>query len=108
MVARGLASRQRLKQWERGKHPTNISCRQRIGFSSEIETMISDLERQVSRRRQRIGFSSEIETWNSLWANNLLRCRQRIGFSSEIETFGAAGIEAVIRKSPEDWLLVRD
>ncbi len=63
MVARGLASRQRLKlrPWCTAMH--RVLRRQGIGFSTEIETLCQALRRANDIvRRQGIGFSTEIET----------------------------------------------
>ncbi len=131
-VARGLASRQRLKHDTTRTPQYYLRSRQRIGFSSEIETRRCPLLVSPVYRRQRIGFSSEIETISWMVQGIIRRCRQRIGFSSEIETSTPSssshpgrrrqriGFSSEIEtdssapaalkpaRSPEDWLLVRD
>ncbi len=55
--------------------------------------------------RQRIGFSLEIETPRHHRPDNRSRGRQRIGFSLEIETSASLPELLVYVLSPEDWLL---
>src|SRR2546421_459676 len=86
-VARGLASRLRLKQrTDRAAHPRTTS-RQRIGFSPEIETPIAG---RVPCRLFRIarGLASRLRLKLGGHMTQTPRSarRQRIGFSPEIET----------------------
>ena len=83
-VARGLASRQRLKLSACPCSFSSLMSRQGIGFSSEIET-------------------THIDGLEHLWES-----RQGIGFSSEIETFQGPVCHRGRGPSPGDWLLVRD
>ncbi len=65
-VARGLASRLRLKPRTSCSGSVSTHRRQGIGFSPEIETGLSIIERCKTGRRQGIGFSPEIETYSAL------------------------------------------
>ncbi len=109
-VARGLASRLRLKRRREVGRLASGDGRQRIGFSLEIETGARNSTQVTVQSRQRIGFSLEIETTNDrryvflsvvarglasrlrlklrivLHKKHMIHCRQRIGFSLEIET----------------------
>ena len=84
-VARGLASRLRLKLGNRTQYEAHLRCRQRIGFAFAIETRKCLLQRSLDRRRQRIGFAFAIETLMS--------------------ALGSC-ISSVM--SPEDWLRICD
>ncbi len=104
-VARGLASRLRLKLTVGTCCVCFFGCRQGIGFSPEIETQYQQTGQGQRIRRQGIGFSPEIETVKTRGARYAQCRRQGIGFSPEIETLDTQCVTGLSIASPGDWLL---
>ncbi len=105
-VARGLASRLRLKLLVRGCGRFSWVRRQGIGFSPEIETAAGVSAPSLWGCRQGIGFSPEIETL--LRQNNPQRDHQvarglasRLRLKQSMQRGSQRGFE----ESPGDWLL---
>src|SRR6266566_1812365 len=100
-VARGLASRLRLKLIGFIAVEYSIPGRQGIGFASAIETHVAHRGLHQHRGRRGIGFASAIETCISKLQSRISSCsRQGIGFASAIETCSGLSTQPYLYWSP--------
>src|SRR5271167_540894 len=85
-VARGLASRQRLKPTSHRSGAQSVRGRQGIGFSTEIETSAGPPQSDQQEVARGLASRQRLKRGNSPTATRQPGCRQGIGFSTEIET----------------------
>ncbi len=104
-VARGLASRLRLKQALWFDFALSILVARGLASRLRLKLAANRAGAGHRERRQGIGFSPEIETLVLLIGINSGPCRQGIGFSPEIETCHKNKAYGVRDTSPGDWLL---
>ncbi len=88
-----------------GSTDTGIVAR---GLASRLRLKFATYQGMAARGRSRqgIGFSSEIEITQNAFCSRTRICRQGIGFSSEIEITMTVSLSMTCVESPGDWLLV--